>query len=227
MDIGCGIGEFLSELQEKGAEVWGVDFNKNLTSIAQNKFGLKNIYTMDFDTFFAKKDLPQFDIIAFFGVLEHIDNPFELVQKIKGVIKPEGLIATSAPCKANLVTGLSYRDLPPDHLSQWNRSAISNLFQKIGFAISHIEYLDQFQSFKSVITEKFRFGLVNKTAETLNFDNPKKQSNVLLLKIIHLLGDIKDYLIGGLPAGILLLFSWLTKRRGAIMFVVLKRSQTI
>ncbi|MFH1462604.1 MAG: class I SAM-dependent methyltransferase [bacterium] len=224
LDIGCGIGEFLAELQERGCEAWGVDFNKNHTEIAKNKFGLKNIYTMDFGDFFKKEDLPQFDIIAFFGLLEHIDNPLELVQKVEKILKPGGVLATSAPSKDNLVTGMSYRDLPPDHLSQWNRKAIASLFQKIGFNIFHIEYLDQFNSFKSVITEKFRFGLVDKTAETLNFNSSKKQSNVVFLKIIHLLGNIKDYIIGGIPAGFLWVVSRLMGRRGGTMFVILKKS---
>lgn len=224
LDIGCGVGEFLAELQGKGAEVWGVDFNKNLTQIAKNKFGLKNIYTMDFNDFFNKEGLPQFDIITFFGVLEHIDNPLELVWKVKKIIKPDGLIATSAPCKENLVTGLSCRDLPPDHLTQWNIQAISNLFQKIGYGVSRFEYLDQFQSFKSVITEKFRLGLVDKTARTMDFDNSKKQSNVVLLKVIHFLGDVKDYIIGGIPAGFLCVISWLMGRKGAVIFAILKKS---
>ncbi|MDO8424599.1 MAG: class I SAM-dependent methyltransferase [bacterium] len=224
LDIGCGIGEFIAELQGRGCEVWGVDFNKNHTEIAKNKFGLKNIYTMDFNDFFAKEGLPQFDIITIFGLLEHIDNHLELVQKVKKILKPGGLIASSAPCKENLVTGMNSKDLPPDHLTQWNQKAVSSLFQNIGFNVSHLEYVDQFQSFKSVITEKFRLGLVNKTAETLNFGSSRKQSSAALLKMIHFLGDIKDFVIGGIPAGFLCVLSRLMGRKGATMFVILKQA---
>lgn len=223
LDIGCGMGEFLAELQARGAEVWGVDFNKNFTNIAQNKFDLKNIYTMDFDAFLEKENIPRFDIVTFFGVLEHVDNPWGLVQGIKNIIKPDGVIATSAPCKENLVSGMNSRDLPPDHLSQWNQKAITSLFQKIGFAVSRLEYLDQFQSFRSVITEKFRFGLVDKTARALNSGN-ERRNGFVLLKIIHILGSLKDFLIGGLPAGFLWIVSKLLGRRGATMFVILKKS---
>lgn len=222
LDIGCGIGEFLAEIQKRGAEVWGVDFNKNHTKIAENKFGLKNIYTMDFSEFFSKKDLPQFDMITFFGLLEHIDNPLELVQNVKKILKPGGVIVASATSKDNLVSGRGCLDVPPHHLSQWSPRSISNLFGKIGFNIFHLEYLDQFNSFKSVATEKFRFGLVGKTAETLNAGALSKQSSARLLKIIRLLGDIKDYLIGGLPASFLWIISVLTRRKGATIFVILK-----
>jgi len=224
LDIGCGVGEFIAELQKRGCQVWGVDFNKNHTEIARNKFGLKNIYTMDFYDFLKKEDLPQFDIITFFGLLEHIDNPFELVQEVKKIIKPNGIIATSAPSKENLVVYMNSIDFPPHHLSQWNREAISKLFQKIGFSISHIEYIDQFQSFKSASSEKFRLGLVEKTAKAFGPAGAKKQSAAVLVKIVHLLGEIRDYLIGGIPAIFLLGISWLMKRKGATMFVILKES---
>ena len=224
LDIGCGTGEFIAELQKKGCEVWGVDFNKNHTEIARNKFGLKNIFAMDFSDFLDKEDLPKFDIVTFFGLLEHIDNPLKLVQKVEKIIKPDGIIATSAPSKENLVVYMHSIDLPPHHLSQWGREAIANLFQKIGFSIFHIEYLDQFQSFKSVSSERFRFGLVEKTAKALNSGNSKEQGGVILVKIIDLLGNIRDYLIGGLPAAFLLIISWILGRKGATMFVILKRS---
>lgn len=221
LDIGCGIGDFLAELQRRKAEVWGVDFNRNHTEIASKKFGLKNIYTMDFGEFF-KKDLPQFDIVTCFGLLEHIDNPRELVMAIKKIIKLGGIIATSAPSKENLVTGMDFRDQPPDHLSQWNPKAFASLFGQIGYVISHLEYLDQFNSFKSVITGKFRFGLVDKTAKTLNQGGPKKKNAFALLKTVHFLGSLKDYLIGGIPASFLMIVAWLSRRRGASMFVILK-----
>jgi len=223
LDIGCGIGEFLAELQERGAEVWGVDFNQYHTDIAKNKFGLKNIYTMDFIDFLKREDLPKFDIVTFFGMLEHIDNPLELVQEVKRILKLGGILASSAPSKDNLVTGLSSKDIPPDHLSQWNKKAISTLFQKIDFGIYYIEYVDWFGSFKSVISEKFRMGLVDKTAKTLDFSGKKRQRNIILLKIIHLLGDIRDYVIGGIPAAILFAVTWLIGRKGGTMFVLLKQ----
>ncbi|MFH1714296.1 MAG: class I SAM-dependent methyltransferase [Candidatus Nealsonbacteria bacterium] len=226
LDVGCGIGEFLAELEKRGCEVWGVDFNKHHTEIATKKFGLKNIYTIDLGNFVKKKNLPQFDIVTFFGVLEHIDNPLGLVREIKRIIKPDGVIVTNAPSKDNLVTGLSFRDLPPDHLSQWNKEAISKLFQKIDFSISHLEYLGQFLSFKSVATEKFRLrlGMVDKTAKVLNSGSSKNKNSILLLKAIHFLGEIKDFIVGGIPAAFLLVLSWLMRKKGGIIFVILKKA---
>jgi len=205
--------------------VWGVDFNKNHTEIAKNKFDLKNIFTMDFSDFFNKEDLPKFDIVTFFGLLEHIDNPSELVQRVKGVIKPGGIIATSAPSKDNLVVYMHSIDLPPHHLSQWGRKAVESLFQKIGFSISHIEYVGQFRSFKAVSSEKFRFGLVEKTAKALNSGSSEKKNAAVLVKLIHFLGDTRDYLIGGIPAAFLLIVSWFMGKKGATMFIVLEDSQ--
>lgn len=224
LDIACGTGEFLAELQKRGHEVWGVDFNKDHIEIAKNRFGLKNVYAMNFSDFLDKKDLPQFDVVTFFGLLEHIDNPLELVQKVKKILKPSGFIATSAPTKENLAANMHSLNFPPHHLSRWNKKAISSLFKEIDFTISHIEYVDQFRSFTSALTDKFRFGLVNKAAKKLDFSGAKKKESVILLKVIHVLGDIKNFIIGVVPASFLLVLSWILRRKGQTMFIILNKS---
>lgn len=224
LDIGCGTGEFIAELKKRGCDAWGVDFNKNHIEIAKNKFGLKNVFLADFGEFLDGEDLPKFDIITFFGLLEHIDNPSELIQKVGKIIKPNGIIAASAPSKENLVVYMHSIDLPPHHLSQWGKEAIENLFLKIGFGISDIEYVGQFGSFKAVFSERFRFGLVEKTAKAFNSDNSGKQRAAILVKTVNLLGNIRDYLIGGIPAALLMIASWVFGRKGATMFVILKKS---
>jgi 2-polyprenyl-3-methyl-5-hydroxy-6-metoxy-1,4-benzoquinol methylase len=223
LDIACGTGEFLAELQSEGCEVWGVDFNRNHIEIAKNRFGLKNVFAMDFGDFLGKEDLPQFDIITFFGLLEHIDNPLELVRKIKRILKPDGFIATSAPTKENLVANMHSLNFPPHHLSRWNKKSISSLFKEIDFTVFHIEYVDQFRSFVSALTDKFRFGLVNKTAKKLDSARVEKKKSAILIKSVYLLGDIKNFVIGTVPAIFLFILSWILRRKGQTMFVILKR----
>jgi len=219
LDLGCGISEFIAELQKRGCEVWGVDFDKNFIEIAKKNFNLKNVYTMSFDDFFQKQDIPQFDIITFFEVIEHLDNPLKFIQNAKKILKPGGKIILSTPERERLLVNLAHLDFPPHHLTRWNREAVSNLFKKINFGISHIEHIGQFGCLMSAINEKFRTGLVNKTAELSKGNNKK----LVMVKLVHLGGNLKDYLIGGIPAIFLWLFSKLTKHENGTILIEFKK----
>ncbi len=82
LDLGCGTGEFLNELEKRGCEVWGVDFDRNAISTAKKYFDLKNIYAASFKDFFNNNNLPQFDIVTIFEVIQYLESPLELVKNI-------------------------------------------------------------------------------------------------------------------------------------------------
>ena len=46
LDIGCGPGEMLLEIAERGFETWGIDISNEMIALARNKIGkkYKNIY---------------------------------------------------------------------------------------------------------------------------------------------------------------------------------------
>jgi 2-polyprenyl-3-methyl-5-hydroxy-6-metoxy-1,4-benzoquinol methylase len=77
LDVGCGSGLFLKEARELGFDVWGLDFNKKIVEIAKNISESENIYTASLEEFagFATARNLKFDVITFFEVIEHQDNP--------------------------------------------------------------------------------------------------------------------------------------------------------
>jgi len=198
LDLGCGTGELLAEFQKRGFEVWGVDFSKNAVEIAKKYFALENIYLMSFNKFFKKNDLPQFDIITFFDVIEYLDDPLESIQNVKRLLKPGGRIVLSTPSTEKMLVNLNIWDFPPGHLTRWNKEAISNLFQKINFEISYIEYVKQFPLSK-LITTRFRLGLVSKTENIFR----KYHKLSIFIKVIHFLAYLKDYIISTILVGLL------------------------
>lgn len=217
LDIGCGSGEFIAELQKRGCEVWGVDFDNNLIKIANEKFNLKRVWAMSFNDFFQKSNLPRFDVITFFEVIEHLNNPLEFIKNVKKILEPTGKIILSTPSRERLLVNLARWDFPPHHLTRWNREAISNLFQKVNFRISYIDYLEQFKFLLSAVNEKFRIGFVNKTAD---FSESRKETKIFV-KIVSLGAILKEYLIGIIPASFLWGISKAIKRKGGTMFIEL------
>ncbi len=217
LDLGCGTGEFIFELKKRGCQVFGLDFDGNAIKIAKERFGLENVYAMPFEEFFQKKNLPKFDIITFFEVLEHLDNPLKFIQSAKKLLKPEGKIVLSTPCRERMMPNLNNWDFPPHHFTRWNEQAILNLFDLCDLKASSIDYVEEFKILSESVIGKFKTGLVNKSLSA----SYGKEDFLLLPKIVYFLGKVKDLIFGKIPASFLWLFGKITNRKNGIMLIEL------
>jgi len=229
LDLGCATGDLIAELKDRGCEVWGVDLDKNAVNFAKKYLKLENVYAMSCDEFFKLPNLPKFDLIIFFELLEHLDNPLEFIQNIKKILKEDGTIVMSTPSRERILANLWQSDFPPHHLTRWNENAIFNLFEKIGFKITRICYVDQLKFLLESLNDKLRLGLVLKTAKiSKNKRIDEKEKGIvggtILTRIVHFGAYLKDYLITGIPAIFLLLVSKLTNHKNGDMLIWLKKT---
>jgi 2-polyprenyl-6-hydroxyphenyl methylase/3-demethylubiquinone-9 3-methyltransferase len=84
LDIGCGGGILSEELYKQGAKVTGIDSSSKSISIAkqhaeQNNYDIKYINKSIFEI----TDLGIYDFIICFEMIEHINEPNDLIKKIK------------------------------------------------------------------------------------------------------------------------------------------------
>jgi len=225
LDLGCGAGELLVALQKRGCEVWGVDFDKNAIETAEKYFNLKNVYAMSFDDFFKLPNLPKFDVVTFFEVIEHIDNPLEFIQNVKNLLKEDSTIILSTPSRERILVNSIKADFPYHHLTRWNEKAISNLFKKINFKIVRVDYVEQFQFILDALSERFRFGLVKKTIKVSQGQEDIVPKATVFTRIVHLGSHLKDYLLCGIPATILFLIGKLKGQKNGDMLIWLKKKK--
>lgn len=218
LDLGCAGGEFIAELEKRGCETWGVDFDKENIRVAREYFNLKNVFTMSFDEFFQKKDLPKFDIICLFAIIGYLDNPLEFIKKVKNLLKLEGIIVVNAPSRDRMLPNLNHWDFPPHYFTRWNEEAFSNLFKKRNFKISNIVYTDEFKTLQEAMTSKFRTGLV---AKALAVSKNNKKS-IIFAKTAYFLGRFKNFIIGAVPAGILWVIGKVFRYNNGEMLIELK-----
>jgi len=178
LEVGCGTGELLYEVEKRGGEIWGVDLDKIDIEVAGQYFKLKNIYAMSFEDFFLQPHLPRFDLVVFFETIEHLDNPLKFIRSVKNVLKPNGRIILSTPSRQRMWVNLYEWDFPPYHLTRWDVISVSKLFRKINFEIASIYYTDQyihFQELCRMFTEKIirrvrLFGFIYKLVPYLFID---------------------------------------------------------
>jgi 2-polyprenyl-3-methyl-5-hydroxy-6-metoxy-1,4-benzoquinol methylase len=94
LDIGCGRGEFLSLLKERGWEAIGLELNEETASNARKAFGLEirtgSLVDAQFEDNF-------FDVITLWHVLEHLPDPVQTMDECRRILKPGGLLVIALP----------------------------------------------------------------------------------------------------------------------------------
>jgi len=138
LDVGCGTGVFLSKAQSIGYEVTGIDFDRRSISLARESFGLDNVYALSLEEFTNLTPAKKYDVVTFFEVLEHIENPRRFLQLIKEVLKPGGYIALSVPNRTRTLDTIGIEDYPPHHLTRWSAESLRHFLENNGFEVKKL-----------------------------------------------------------------------------------------
>ncbi len=137
VDVGCGHGSLIYRMKNAGFEnVFGIDpfIDKDI----KYDNGLK-IYKK---TIFELKD--KFDLVSLFHVLEHMEDQFEILQKIHSLLNEKKYAFIGIP----IVDSLSWNKYKenwisldaPRHFYLHSLKSIKIVAEKCGFKIERIEY---------------------------------------------------------------------------------------
>jgi SAM-dependent methyltransferase len=151
LDIGCGFGQFLRIMKLKGWRVTGVEpAYEPAQQATKEGLDIRNTLLQD-----ASLQKGSFDVITLWWVLEHVEDPKVLLEQVKGLLRPGGLVVIRVPNISfilliqrfkflnNLLSGLKnpvsnkkgFFDIlsPPYHLWGFDRKSIGLLMQRVGF----------------------------------------------------------------------------------------------
>jgi O-antigen biosynthesis protein len=107
LEIGCANGFISSKLNAKGCKVTGVEIDPELSEKAK-KF-CSNVITGNIENESTLKSITgEYDYILFGDILEHLIDPFYIVNSLKEHLKNDGSIITSLP---NIAIWWMRRDL--------------------------------------------------------------------------------------------------------------------
>ncbi len=96
LEIGCAMGANLMWLKEHNPSLHcvGIELNPVAAEVARN-FG--DILSMDVETLEAPDWVGRFDYILAGDILEHLQNPWKMVAKLRDFLKPGGKLIASLP----------------------------------------------------------------------------------------------------------------------------------
>lgn len=144
LDIGSGYGFFSQAALAQGFRVMAVNPASAENRIFQQLNGFEPI-----PLFFEEVDFgaEKFDLVILSQVLEHLSDPFQVLLKVRNLLKPDGVLAIAVPnVDAFLIKILkshsSFLGLP-EHIIHFSRKGLSAILQRSGFDVKHHIYISK------------------------------------------------------------------------------------
>jgi SAM-dependent methyltransferase len=140
-DIGCGSGLKLMRVAQMhaGVEFAGFDQASAIRFCTKtHRQGKWNIANLDQKIIW---DGPRFDIVNCSDVIEHLRSPEVILESLRTLVRPGGLILLSTP-ERDKTRGKGTTTCPnPYHVREWNQSEFEQFVRSEGFTIESTEML--------------------------------------------------------------------------------------
>ena len=128
LDIGCGVGDFLHQAEQKGWECTGTEPSEDAVAIARKRIKAQIVPPMDLE----KLPDESFDVITMWHVLEHVSDLQWQVNQLNRLLKKGGRLVIALP-NFKSYDAQYYQDKwaaydVPRHLNHFCQESITNLF---------------------------------------------------------------------------------------------------
>jgi len=157
LDMGCGTGTQCGDFANNVKQVTGIDISSKLLAIAEKRMAERKIENVEFiqTTVFDKRfEHGRFDVVMAFYILHLLEDIDEVIRRIHGLLKPEGLFVLEAVCMGDKskILGKSVRIagklgflplinlLTTRQIEQALKQAGFSIVDKIKFSESNDEY---------------------------------------------------------------------------------------
>ena len=153
LDVGCGRGGFAASVRERfpDARLVGVEPVAEAAQLASEHFDEVHVGEL--------ASVPvgeRFDVVAFVDVLEHVVDPWSVLELAAGRLTPSGVIVSSIPNVRNwfVVADLALRGnwtyrtsgiLDRTHLRFFTRSSIDAMYRDCGYEVLRMEGINEYR----------------------------------------------------------------------------------
>jgi 2-polyprenyl-3-methyl-5-hydroxy-6-metoxy-1,4-benzoquinol methylase len=158
LDIGAGVGDFLSVCKKDGWQITGIEPSEKAKQIAINK-GVSFVENT------SELQNNSFDVITMFHVLEHVPNLEHQITELKRVLKPNGTILIAVPnfnsFDANYYGKYWAAFDVPIHFWHFSKTAIQRLFANHDLRLVNTLPMKFDSFYVSLLSEKYKTGKMN------------------------------------------------------------------
>lgn len=161
LDVGCGNGAFASLVKQKNnAEVWGIELMEEEGKIAETV--LDKVLIGNCEIYL--KGLPEkyFDVIYFNDILEHLSDPYSVLEILKSKLSSNGVVVSSIPnvrfyrSFSKVVFGKDWKYdefgiMDKTHLRFFTGKSIRRMYEDLGYKVLIHEGINKTKSLKPIL----------------------------------------------------------------------------
>lgn len=154
LDVGCGSGNFLSCMKEKGFSVFGIEPSGSGSEYARTAHGV-DIFRGMIEDYLATSSGERFDVITLLNVLEHLRNPARTLLQLRQMLTADGILTIVVPdARFHDLVGRMRRRVGvsnpylieqpnsilsgfklPDHLCSFKPASLASLLRRCDFSV--------------------------------------------------------------------------------------------
>jgi len=136
IDIGCGSGLLVDRLARAGYYAVGLDWSTPVIEYANKHYQGRYLLTS------VEQGLDvgmKFDCVVASHILEHLENPHEFLQSVKGIMEPDGYLVIAIPNLDWWAPKSIYRSVSmifdPEHMVGYSPEGLRKLLDANGYRI--------------------------------------------------------------------------------------------
>ena len=137
LEVGCGAGDFLLAAHRAGWNVHAVEYNGKMVEALRNELHL-DVRRGELAPGMWEESA--FDVVAFWNVLEHVDDPIRNLQLAARYLRPGGVVLMNIPTRDVPESGRWFGDYwalldQPRHLNFFGRDTLARACQRAGLQL--------------------------------------------------------------------------------------------
>jgi len=139
LDIGCGSGLLVDRLARIGYQATGLDWSEVAVEFAKSHYqGEYLLANVEQGLDVGRK----FDCVVASHILEHLENPHEFSQSVKGLLEPDGYLVVATPNLDWYDPKSIYRSVStifdPEHVVGYSPAGLRKLLEANGYKVEKI-----------------------------------------------------------------------------------------
>jgi 2-polyprenyl-3-methyl-5-hydroxy-6-metoxy-1,4-benzoquinol methylase len=161
LEVGCARGDFL-QVAHESFDAYGVEPNPELADAASHIAPIHR-------GVIENAPWSDFDVVASFHVIEHVDSPRRFVQAMAERLKPGGLMMIETPDIASIpfrIFRKRWRQFIPEHYFFFDGRTIAKMLENSGLRVETTMRVGKYASLNLIINRLSRYVPLLKGAET-------------------------------------------------------------
>ncbi len=201
VELGCNDGILIDNFAKKNIRHLGIEPSLNVADVARGK-GI-NVISKFFEKKLASEIISKYgkaNIFMAANVMCHIPSLNDVIEGIKLLLKPNGVIIFEDPYLGDVITKKSYDQFYDEHVFIFSALAIQKLFEKFNLELINLEpqlthggsmryylahkgFYEKSENVDKIINQELNLGL-NKEITFRKFSDDVKKSRNDLIKLL-------------------------------------------